>query len=347
MKNYYSILGVSIDADDAEIKSAYRNLARKYHPDINPEGAQKFKEISEAYETLSDHVKRLKYDTINGFFKTKKTHTSSQKAQQEYTKKEEPKQEEPKQEKPKQEKAPKKEPKKEVKKDNFAKKFNNIFEDFTKQKKSKPAPKKGADINEEISISIKEAVEGTERVINVMHTTSCPHCKGRKFINGAECPVCNGTGEKNDHRKITVKIPKNIKNGAKLRVPNEGNKGENGGKNGDLFLKINIQSNSKMEIEGNNIFYKVPITPVEAALGGNISIPSFEGALSLKLPPKTKAGQKFRLAGQGLKQGGKQGDMIVTVYIEIPSSLSDDEIKLYEKLKKMSSKDIREDLLNE
>lgn len=343
MKNYYNILGVTPDADDAEIKSAYRTLARKYHPDVNPGGGQKFKDISEAYETLSDHVKRLKYDTINGFFKTKKTYTTSEKANQEYSK--------PKSEQPKKEKSEKKETKKskpktqEEKKESFSKKFNNIFEDLTK--KQKPAPKKGADINEEISITIKESVEGAERVINVMHTTSCPHCKGRKFINGAECPVCNGTGEKNDHRKITVKIPKNIKNGAKLRIPQEGNKGENGGKNGDLLLKINIQPSSKMQIEGNNILYSVPITPVEAALGGNISIPSFEGNLTLKLPPKTKAGQKFRLAGQGLKQGGKQGDMIVTVYIEIPSSLSDDEIKLYEKLKKMSSKDIRENLLDE
>lgn len=342
MKNYYDILGVTPDADDAEIKSAYRALARKYHPDVNPDGGQKFKDISEAYETLSDHVKRLKYDTLNGFFKTRKTHTSSEKAHQEYSK---PKTEQPKEKSEKETKKTK--PKKDEKKESFSKKFNNIFEDLTKTKKQKPAPKKGADINEEISITIKESVEGTERVINVMHTTSCPHCKGRKFINGAECPVCNGTGEKNDHRKITVKIPENIKNGAKLRIPQEGNKGENGGKNGDLLLKINIQPSSKMQIEGNNILYSVPITPVEAALGGNISIPSFEGNLTLKLPPKTKAGQKFRLAGQGLKQGGKQGDMIVTVYIEIPSSLSDDEIKLYEKLKKMSSKDIRENLLDE
>ena len=345
MKNYYDILGVTPESNDAEIKAAYRSLARKYHPDINPDGIQKFKDISEAYETLSDQVKRLKYDTINGFFKTRKTQTSSKKANQEYSK---PKNEQPKKESSdKKEQKQKSNPKTEEKKESFSKKINNIFEDITKQKKQKPLPKKGSDINEEISITIKEAVEGTERVVNVMHTTSCPHCKGRKFINGAECPVCKGTGEKIDHRKITVKIPKNIKNGTKLRIPQEGNKGENGGKNGDLYLKINIQPSSKMQIEGNNILYSVPVTPVEAALGGNILIPSFEGNLTLKLPPKTKAGQKFRLAGQGLKQGGKQGDMIVTVYIEIPSSLSDDEIKLYEKLKKMSSKDIREDLLNE
>ena len=180
-----------------------------------------------------------------------------------------------------------------------------------------------------------------------MHTTSCPHCKGRKFINGAECPICNGTGEKNDHRKITVKIPKNVKNGAKLRIPQEGNKGENGGKNGDLYIKINIKPSSNMSFEGENILYNVPITPFEAVLGGKISIPAIEGSFSLKIPSKTRAGQKFRLAGQGLKHGEKSGDMIVTVYIEIPSSLSDDEIKLYEKLKKLSSKDIREDLLNE
>ena len=140
MKNYYSILGVTPDSDDAEIKAAYRSLARKYHPDINPEGAQKFKDITEAYDTLSDHVKRLKYDTINGFFKTEKTYTTSNKANQEYSK---PKTEQP-EEKSEKKETKKTKPKTEEKKESFSKKFNNIFEDLTKTKKQKPAPQKGA-----------------------------------------------------------------------------------------------------------------------------------------------------------------------------------------------------------
>lgn len=326
MKNYYSILGVTPDSSDAEIKSAFKKLARKFHPDVNPSGAEMFKDVCEAYETLADSKKRLQYDTINGFFKTQKTRTSSEKAQQEYTK---TKSDEP------------------VKKEDFSKKINDIFEEFTKKKKIKSTPILGEDIHEEISITLKEAVNGTLRTVNVMHTTECPHCKGRKFINGCKCPVCDGSGEKSEHKKISVKIPQNIKNGAKLRIPNEGSSGENGGKNGDLYLKIRIEPNSKMQIIGNDVIYNVPVTPFEAILGGSISIPSFDGSLSLKIPPKTHSGQKFRLAGQGLKNKNKSGDMIVVVYIEIPSCLSDDEIRLYEKLKKLSTQNVRENLLNE
>lgn len=338
MKNYYAILGVTPDSTDAEIKAAYRRLARKFHPDINPYGTTKFKEISEAYEVLSDAKKKLQYDTLNGFFKTQpkqeKQHTSSKQAQSEYKK---------------QTSANNgnfKSSSKKTKED-FSKKINEIFEEFAKPKKEKPIPKKGTDIYEEISITIKDAMQGAERVVNVVHSAECPHCKGRKFINGAECPRCNGTGEKTEHRKISVKISKRVKNGTKLRISGEGNLGTNGGKNGDLYIKIKIEPNSKVTFDGNNILCTIPITPFEAVLGGKIALPSLDGNLSLKLPPKTHNGQKFRLAGQGLRQNGKIGDMIINVHIEIPCSLSDDEIKLYEKLKKLSSENIRENLLNE
>ena len=334
MKNYYSILGVTPDSSNADIKSAYRRLARKYHPDVNPAGAEIFKDILQAYETLSNPQKRLQYDTINGFFKTheEKQHTSSKQAQAEYEKNT----------------SSTSKPKDEFSK-KFNEKINDIFEEFSKPKpkKEKLSPKKGSDIYEEISIPLKDAVRGTERVINIMHTTQCDRCKGRKFINGAICPSCKGSGEKSEHRKITVKIPKNIKNGTKLRIPFEGNSGENGGLNGDFYVKIKIEPNSRMQFEGNNVIYNIPITPFEAVLGGDISVPAFEGNLSLKIPAKTHSGQKFRLAGQGLKQNGKVGDMIIIVHIEIPCSLSDDEIRLYEKLKKLSLQNIRENLLNE
>ena len=330
MKNYYSILGVTPDSTDAEIKTAYRRLARKFHPDVNPSGAEMFKDILQAYETLSDPKKRIQYDTINGFFKTskksEKQHTSSEQARSEYKKNSS-----------------------ETKSYDFSDKINEIFEEFTrkKPKNEKLTPQNGDDIYEEISIPLKDAVRGAQRVVNVMHTTQCAKCKGRKFINGSKCPICNGTGEKNEHRKITVKIPKNVKNGTKLRIAGEGNLGLNGGKNGNLYIKIKVEPNSKMRFEGNNIIYNVPVSPFEAVLGGNISVPAFEGDLSLKIPPKTHSGQKFRLAGQGLTQNGKSGDMIVILHIEIPCSLSDDEIRLYEKLKKISSQNIRENLLNE
>ena len=337
--NYYEILGVTPDSDIVEIKSAYRKLARKFHPDVNPDGVRRFKEISKAYATLSDEEKRKQYDMINGFFK------SSPKQEQEKPKEEFSRNKSDNNEK----KADDKEPKKTTKKNEkiFSDLFNTIFETQNEQKQNKPQPQNGDDINTDVTVSIAEAVTGTSKTVNVMHSELCPRCKGRKFINGNKCSVCNGSGEYSQFKRINVKIPANVKNGAKLRIKGEGGEGKFGGKNGDLYLFIQIQGNSKIKYDEENILYNVPITPYEAVLGGEITVPTFDGHVKLKIPARTTSGQKFRLAGQGLKKNGKVGDMIVTVTIEIPKRLSDDEVKLYEKLKKLSADDIRENLLND
>ena len=336
--NYYEILGVTPDSEPAEIKSAYRKLARKFHPDVNPDGAKRFKEISKAYDTLSDEKKRKQYDTLNGFFKTEKTKTSSRQAESEYKQKTQQKSE-------KTHETRKKTDTKHA--DNkFTDIFGTIFEASQKSKKTKsPEPVNGKDINTDITITLSEALKGTTRTVNVVHTELCPRCHGRKFINGSKCPVCSGSGEYSIHKRISVKIPANIKNGAKLRLKGEGAEGQFGGKNGDLYLYIQIKGNSNMSYDGADILYNVPITPYEAVLGGEIIIPTLDGSVKLKLPERTPSGQKFRLAGQGLKRNGKTGDMIITVSIEIPKRLSDDEVKLYEKLKKLSADNIRENIL--
>lgn len=336
--NYYEILGVTPDSEPAEIKSAYRKLARKFHPDVNPDGAKRFKEISKAYDTLSDEKKRKQYDTLNGFFKTEKTKTSSRQAESEYKQKTQQKSE-------KTHETRKKTDTKHA--DNkFTDIFGTIFEASQKSKKTKsPEPVNGKDINTDITITLSEALKGTTRTVNVVHTELCPRCHGRKFINGSKCPVCSGSGEYSIHKRISVKIPANIKNGAKLRLKGEGAEGQFGGKNGDLYLYIQIKGNSNMSYDGADISYNVPITPYEAVLGGEIIIPTLDGSVRLKLPERTSSGQKFRLAGQGLKRNGKTGDMIITVSIEIPKRLSDDEVKLYEKLKKLSADNIRENIL--
>ena len=336
--NYYEILGVTPDSEPAEIKSAYRRLARKFHPDVNPDGAKRFKEISKAYDTLSDEKKRKQYDTLNGFFKTEKTKTSSRQAESEYKQKTQPNSE-------KAQETRKKTDTKHA--DNkFGDIFGTIFEASKKSKKTKtPEPVNGKDINTDVTITLSEALKGTTRTVNVVHTELCPRCHGRKFINGSKCTVCSGSGEYSIHKRISVKIPANIKNGAKLRLKGEGAEGQFGGKNGDLYLYIQIKGNSNMSYDGADILYNVPITPYEAVLGGEIIIPTLDGSVKLKLPERTSSGQKFRLAGQGLKKNGKTGDMIITVSIEIPKRLSDDEVKLYEKLKKLSADNIRENIL--
>lgn len=354
-KNYYAILGVTPDSTGAEVKSAYRKLARKYHPDVNKslESIQIFKDISEAYDTLSHDDKRKQYDMLNGFYRKPKT--DRKQAEPEFEEK----------------KTYKKEPEPEVKKtaskpefekkhdyyehyksDKILKDVINDILDGIKTKKTAPKepkkpPKNGEDIYTDVSISLAEAVKGTSRVVNVLHSELCPNCEGRKFINGAKCPACNGTGEYRQQKKITVKIPAGVKDGAKLRAAHEGNPGFAGGSSGDLYIKVKIEPNSNIRVNGNDIFYHLPITPYETVLGGKIPVPVFECTVNLIIPPMTKSGQKFRLAKQGLKTNGKFGDMIVTVEIQLPKNLSEDEIKLYEKLKKISQGNIRENIYNE
>lgn len=344
-KNYYEILGVTPDSDVHDVKSAYKKLARKYHPDVNkaPESSQKFKDVLEAYEVLSDEKKRKQYDMVNGFYKTPKQKANAQGAQKEYEKTAENEASES------QAKASK--PSFENSKDAFQKAdfktaINDILDGIAKEKKNKKIPKNGEDIFAEVTISLEDSIKGTSRVINVMHKELCPNCGGRRFINGAKCSVCGGTGEFSEHKKITVKIPKNVKHGSKLRIQGEGNRGFNGGQDGNLYLTVKIEPDSNIKIDGADILYKLPITPFEAVLGAKIDVPVFDGKVTITLPEKTSSGQKFRLSGEGIKTNGKFGDMIITVEIQIPKDLTDDEIRLYEKLKKLSHGNIRENLFH-
>ena len=340
--NYYEILGVTTDASDAEIKLAYRRLARKYHPDVNPEGVKKFKQISLAYETLSDPDKRKRYDVINGIFRQEKKETSSQNQESQKRTNDEQK-EKPEDDSTVKQNTAKKSAKSSKRFSNF---FDSIFE--SNEKSEKKEPQRGEDISADVSITLAESIKGVTKTVNVYHAELCPRCQGRKFVNGAKCPVCDGSGEYSQRKRISVKIPANVKPGAKIRLKGEGGDGKFGGAAGDLYLLISIEGNSKISYDGDDILYNVPITPYEAVLGGDIVIPSFDGNVKLKIPAGTSSGQKFRLKGQGLKKNNKTGDMIVTVSIEIPKHLSDDEVKLYEKLKKLSANNnIRENLLDE
>lgn len=347
-KNYYDILGVTPDSDAQDLKIAYRKLARKYHPDVNkaPESVNKFKDILEAYETLSDEKKRREYDMLNGFYRSPKQKAAAQGAKNEYKKTSETKKPEP-EASQKSTRPTFEESKDAFSKNNFKSAINDILDGIAKEKKNKKMPKNGEDIYAEVTISLEESIRGTTRVINVIHRELCPNCEGRRFINGSKCGVCDGTGEFAQHKKITVKIPQNVKNGAKLRITGEGNPGFYGGSNGNLFLTVKIEPDSNIKIEGRDILYKLPITPYEAVLGGKIDVPVFDGRVTLTLPAKTVSGQKFRLAGEGIKTNGKFGDMIITVEIQIPKDLNEDEIRLYEKLKKLSHGNIRENLFHD
>jgi len=361
-KNLYAILEVSSTATATTIKASYRKLARKYHPDLNSGDeacSKKFKEITEAYEILSDSIKKKDYDLLRGFREnaSNSRYSEAHKAYKETQKSgfsESQKQETPQSK----DKGSKEQPKKEGKRtnDDLSNVFNDLLEGFKNKTNKKPIrPERGTDVNTDMTITMLEALQGTTRVVNIIHTEKCPNCEGKKFINEFKCPLCKGNGEQSIHKKLTVKIPAHIKQGSKIRIANEGNKGYNGGKNGDLYLNVKIDTtagtssaqDSFFKHEGRNILCTIPITPFEAVLGASINIPTPSGKVSMKILPNTHSGQKYRLSGQGLSKDNEIGDMIVTVNIEISKCMSEEEIELYKKLQKTTKSDIRENLLND
>lgn len=362
-KNYYDILGVTPDVELSELKTVYRRLVRKFHPDVNPDGEIKFKDITEAYETLSDDQLRKQYDILNGFFKSARSNQKQDSFENTYRKQYRKSDESNKSnlgskecsdaETKNDSNVNAKKNEDSCKKTKDQKDFSDIINDFIdgfsqplRKKKVPPKAEKGGDIYVDVSVSLRESIRGTHKTVNVVHTKICEHCKGRRFINNAKCSVCDGVGELTLHQKIDVTIPPNIRNGSKLRLVGEGKKGINGGQNGDLYLKITVTPDSFFRVEGNDLLCELPISPFEAVLGGEIIVPSLDDNLTLTLPKNTKSGQVFRISSKGLKKNNLVGDIIVTVKIQIPDKISDEELVLYKKLRNLSGESLRKSFFN-
>ncbi len=328
-KDYYKILDIPEFSTQEEIKSAYRKLARKWHPDIAgncSDVISKFKEINEAYEVLSNIVRKEEYDRARKFY----NYNSSRKNAKKNTTN------------PNTEKEPTDNKHKEKSK----KSFSFDWEEFlvkkrreeqykTRKEKKENSPIKGNDINTDIEISIEEALDGSLKIINMLQTTVCPKCGGHKFINSSFCSHCGGKGEISTHKKFSVKIPAGIKNNSKIRLAGEGEKGINGGENGDLYLIVHITGNKNFKTDGLNILKNVQIAPYEAVLGTFTKVETPKGEVTVKISPNTHNNQKIRLSGCGINQGNKTGDMIITLEISIPQTLTEEEVNLYKKLKEI------------
>lgn len=362
-KNYYNILQISPNASFAEVKAAYRKLVHKFHPDIagnSPEIIKHFKDIAEAYEVLSSPQKRERYDSImrlyeygkgstfnQGTNNTNSFHTTNNSGQFK-TSSEKGSQNNQNQRRERRENtfARMHERVKNTHKRNvFADSFENLFKQKPKQQQKKQTKEKvdGKDIVVEVEVSVIDAFNGVEKTVNILHIESCPKCHGKKFINGATCSVCGGTGEKSSYKKLTVKIPAGVKQNTKIRVENEGNAGFNGGKNGDLYLVVKLINEPDVSYDGLNVIKTVPIEPFEAVLGGFINVVGVDSnTIQMKIMPNTYSGQKYRISQQGLSKDGKKGDLIIVVKIDIPKKLSNAEIALYKQLGQLSKKSIRE-----
>ncbi len=351
MKDYYEILNVSRDASQDEIKSAYRKLAKKYHPDLNPndkEAEQKFKEINEAYEVLSDPEKRKRYDMfgeagVNGQGGYSQDFGG------------------------------------------FGDIFDDIFDIFTggfgrtSQRSRDYGPVRGADLRYELTLEFEEAVFGVEKEIQIRRAESCGTCDGTgvkpgssketcskcngtgeiryaqrtpfgQFVRVAtcdacggsgeiikeKCETCNGRGKVLKNRRIKVKIPAGVDTGSVISVRGEGEAGERGGPPGDLYVYINVKPHKIFKREGNDLYLTVPISFTEACLGAEIEVPTLEGIEKFSLPAGTQTGEVFKLKNMGVPnlRGVGRGDLYFEVQIQVPKKLTERQKQLLLELDK-------------
>ena len=327
-KDYYKILGVERGADEKAIKSAYRKLARKYHPDVNKGKDERFKEIAEAYEVLSDPEKRRRYDTLGPDWQRYAQPGAPGAGQPgaggfhvEYGEG-----------------------------GDFSDFFRTIFGDMGAragggrggyedifgdafQRSGPRGRRRGQDVQANVEISLEEAFNGARKTFALELEEPCGTCHGSGNVGGKPCATCHGTGWQRARREVDVRIPAGVRTGQKVRVSGEGSGGSGG--RGDLYLMVSVAPHPQFERKGDDLIHALPITAPEAALGATIEVPTLRGKVSMKVPPSTSSGRTFRLRGYGMPhlKGGGAGDQLVTVKIVMPAELTPAERESYERLK--------------
>ena len=331
-KDYYRILGVDRSADDKAIKSAYRKLARKYHPDVakGKDAGERFREITEAYEVLSDPEKRRRYDTLGPDWQRQAQPGPAGQPggmHVEYGDL-----------------------------GDFSEFFRTIFGDAAPRGRRAPGfgrggfedlsggfggSPRGDDVQANVTITLEEAYSGTRKTFEFEMEEPCPTCRGAGNVGGKPCATCRGSGWQRARRDVDVKIPDGVRSGQRVRVAGEGGGGLQ--HRGDLYLAVTVAPHRDFERKGDDIMLALPITAPEAALGATLEVPTLRGKVSMKVPPATSSGRTFRLPGYGMPRvkGGGAGDQLVTVRIVMPSDLKPDEKELYERLKTLRSESPR------
>ena len=363
-KDFYKTLAVANEASADDIKKSYRKLAQQYHPDTNggdAEAEEKFKEISEAYATLSDADQRKEYDQVRrvasrgGFqgFRGQQGGFGGQQVRVEDLQ-------------------------------DLLGGFGGINDLFGFSSSSGTGPKHGTDLQTELTIGFEDAAQGITTAVRVRgaaacshcggigaepgtQVTTCPNCQGRGVVaqnqgffsfsqpcpqcQGAgrlietPCSVCRGTGAESRTREVKMRVPAGISDGATLRLRGKGGPGSNGGPAGDLLVRVRVGSSRIFGRKGNNLRLTVPITYTEAALGTKIDVPTLNSGVTVKIPSGTPTGKTFRVRGRGIvPERGKAGDLMVTVQVVVPSKVSKAEKKLLEELAEHETDDLRDHL---
>jgi molecular chaperone DnaJ len=360
-RDYYDILGVSRSASKQDIKKAFRQLARQYHPDVSNDNNadERFKEINEAYEVLNDDQKRAAYDRF-GHAGVRNDGTGFSGFE------------------------------------GFGS-VADIFEEFfnagfgTAGRRRRRGPKRGADMRHDLYITFEEAVFGTEKEVEIRRPEICPECSGSgaepgtqpitcttcngsgevrrvqqsilgSFVNVSTCPQCQGSGELIPQvcsrcrgqklvqatRSITVKVPAGVDSDTQIRLSGEGAPGQNGGTPGNLYVVIHVESHPYFQRRGDDIWLDLQINVAQAALGDEVTVPTLDGDEPLKIPPGTQSGMVMRLRDKGvphLDRSGRgapmgRGDQHVMIQVTVPTTLSEEQKDLFQKLAQTLGKEV-------
>jgi curved DNA-binding protein len=330
-RDYYQVLGVPRSASDDEIKKAFRKLAREYHPDVakdKKKAEDKFKEINEAYEVLSDAEKRKKYDALGpnwkqgaefrpppGWesfggreFRGGRTRGGASEWQFGGT--------------------------------GFSDFFEQLFGSMGRGGANGAGrgfatddfAERGRDIEGDIMVTLEESLHGSVRSVSLRKAVECASCHGTGEVRGRACSACGGAGQTTQVETYQVKIPAGVTEGQRLRIGGKGEAGVGRGASGDLYLNVRLARHPDFRVENKDIYVDVELAPWEAVLGANVTVPTLEGSVNIRIPPGTQNGAHLRVRGRGLGKDGARGDLFAVMRVQVPEKISEQEKKLWEQL---------------
>ena len=329
-RDYYQILGLPKSASADDIKKSYRRLARQFHPDMHSgakksEMEKKFKELNAAHEVLGEPEKRKKYDQYGANWEQAEAYEQARRQAGTQAGSG---------------------PGGSFGGEGFSDIFENLFKGRGQPGNSRGFAVQGEDLETEVQLALAEVFTGVTKRVTLQAPVPCAICHGSGAFRGRPCPTCQGQGATLHPNTIEVRIPAGVQDGTRVRVAGKGQAGANGGKPGDLYLRVAIAPDSVFRRQGSDIHVSLPVFPWEAALGADVMAPTLMEPVRVKVPPGSRAESKLRLKGKGLPAAaGGHGDLFLTIQIVMPTSSTDAEHKLYDQLRAIVHPDPRAELL--